>query len=147
MAYDLARTPVLVGVGAVHQREEDWRRSLEPAALMAAALSRAGEDAGDPDLLRRADRIYVPRGFWEYADPGRLVAGMIGAEVAKSVLVEIGVLQTSAFGHAARAIQQGDADVVLVTGGEAKHRQAQAQRAGAEAPNTLQQDAAPDEVA
>jgi acetyl-CoA C-acetyltransferase len=140
------RAPVLVGVGAVSQREADPARSLEPADLMAAALERAGDDAGSRDLLRGADAIYVPRGFWDYPDPGRLAAEKVGAKDARSVLVEIGVLQTSALGHAARAIQQGDAEVVLVTGGEAKHRQSVAQRAGGEATLTRQGDVSPDEV-
>ena len=146
MGSDAGRAPVLVGVGAVCQREQDPAQAQEPAHLMAAALERAGDDAGSRDLLRSADAIYVPRGFWDYADPGRLVAGKVGANDARSVLVEIGVLQTSALGHAARAIQQGEAEVVLVTGGEAKHRQSVAQRAGGEATLTQQGDAIPDEV-
>jgi hypothetical protein len=40
------RTPVLVGVGAVSQREEDPSRAREPLALMIAALARAAADAG-----------------------------------------------------------------------------------------------------
>ena len=146
MGSDAAREPVLVGVGAVSQREEDPERALEPAELMAEALRRAGDDAGSRDLLRRADAIYVPRGFWRYGDPGRLVATAVGADAARSVLVEIGVLQTTLFGHAARAIARGEAEVVLVTGGEAKHRMQQAQRAGREARETAQAGAKPDLV-
>jgi acetyl-CoA C-acetyltransferase len=146
MASDPSREPVLVGVAAVSQREEDPERAREPVALMAEALLRAGDDAGSRDLLHRADAIYVPRGFWRYPDPGRLVADSVGAGAARSVLVEIGVLQTSLFGHAAAAIARGDAEVVLVAGGEAKHRMQQAQRAGVEARETAQDGAKPDHV-
>lgn len=142
----LARGPVLVGVAAVSQREPDPEKGVESASLMAAALERAADDAGSRELLSRADRIYVPRGFTAYQDPGRLVADRVGATQARSVLVEIGVLQTSLFGHAARAIQQGEAEVVLVTGGEAKYRQRQAEKAGSVALVTQQNDVAPDEV-
>ena len=73
------RTPVLVGVGAVSQREADPARAQEPLALMAAALERAAEDAGSRALLARADSIRAPRGFWSYPDPCRLLAERFGA--------------------------------------------------------------------
>jgi acetyl-CoA C-acetyltransferase len=115
------RTPVLVGAGVAVQREEDPSRAQEPAALMAQALVRAGEDAGASELLAAADLVAVPRGFWSYPDPGRLVAESLGAAGARTLLVEIGVLQTTLFAETAAAIAAG-ADVVLVCGGEARHR-------------------------
>jgi acetyl-CoA acetyltransferase len=110
------RTPVLIGIGAVSQREPDPERALEPVALMARALERAADDAGSRGWLERADAIAVPRGFWSYADPARLVAERVKAARAKSQLAEIGVLQTTLFARACRAIAQGEAEVVLVTG-------------------------------
>ena len=104
------RTPVLVGAGAVLQREEDPARALEPLELMVNALERAADDAGSRDLLARADSIRAPRGFWDYADPCRLLADRFGAKRAKTVVAEIGVLQTTLFGDAAQAIQAGEAD-------------------------------------
>ena len=59
MALD-PRTPVLVGVGVVQQREEDPANAAEPLELMARALERAAEDAGDPSLLSRAGEILLP---------------------------------------------------------------------------------------
>src|SRR5262245_65825663 len=59
------RAPVLVGVAAVQQREDDPARAREPLALMGDALERAAEDAGSRALLARADVIRVPRGFWD----------------------------------------------------------------------------------
>jgi len=123
------RTPVLVGAGVASQREEDPARAQEPCALMAEALARAGDDAGDSSLLAEAALVAVPRGFWRYPDPGRLVAESIGAKQARTLVAEIGVLQTTLFAEAARAIREG-ADVVLVTGGEARHRAQRARAAG-----------------
>jgi len=140
------RTPVLVGVAAVAQREADPARALEPTALMARALERAADDAGSRDWLARAELVGVPRGFWEYRDPGRLVAHAVGALRARTLFADVGVLQTTLFARACRAIREG-ADVVLVTGGEAKHRAQAAQRAGVEAPLTAEAEGVePDEV-
>jgi acetyl-CoA C-acetyltransferase len=138
------RTPVLVGVAAVSQREEDPGNAREPIELMTLALERAAEDAGSRALLARADRIAAPRGFWDYADPCRLAAERLGATRARSEVAEIGVLQTTLLGRAAQAIANDEADVVLVMGGEAKYRQQRAARAGREAPLTRQMGVTPD---
>ena len=132
------RTPVLVGVGAVQQRETDPALAAEPLELMARALERAAEDAGDRALLARAGQILTPRGFWDYADPGRALAERFGCSGAHTLMGEIGVLQTTLFGGAAAAIAEGRADVVLVAGGEAKFRSSCAERAGAAAPLSTQ---------
>jgi len=141
-----SRTPVLVGVGAVSQREADPARAQEPVALMAAALERAAEDAGSRSLLARADSIRAPRGFWNYADPCRLLAERFGAPRARTEIAEIGVLQTALLGRAAADIAAGRADVVLVAGAEARHRSQRAKAAGLEAPLTQQAGVTPDSV-
>jgi acetyl-CoA C-acetyltransferase len=139
--------PVLVGAAAVTQREEDPGAAREPIALMGDALERAAEDAGSRALLARADAVRVPRGFWDYADPGRLLAERVGAAAARTTVAEIGVLQTTLLGAAARDIASGRADVVLIAGGEAKHREQRARQRGVEATLTKQAaGATPDEV-
>ena len=144
---DDSRTPVLVGAGAVRQREADPTQAREPVALMAAALERAAEDAGSRRLLERADRIYMPQGMWDYPDPGRLVAERVGAPRARTIFAKIGILQTTLFAEAARAIAAGAARIVLVTGGEAKYRALRAQLLGCAAPLTRQPAGArPDDV-
>ena len=140
------RTPVLVGVGAISQREEDPSRAREPLALLIAALERAAEDAGSRELLARADSVRAPRGFWEYPDPGRLVADHFGAAQARTEIAELGILQTTSLGRAAADIAAGRADVVLVTGAEARHRALRARIAGVEAPLTVQAPTTPDTV-
>lgn len=133
MALD-PRTPVLVGVGVVQQREDDPRAAAEPIELMAQALERAAEDAGDRGLLARANQIMLPRGFWDYGDPGAALAERFGASGVHSLVAEVGVLQTTLFGRAAVAIATGKSDVVLVTGGEAKYRNLRAKITDGEAP-------------
>jgi len=125
------RTPVLVGAAAVQQREEDPRPADDAFALMVRALAAAGEDAGVPALLARADAIRAPRGFWRYGDPCRALAERFGA-TARTQVAEIGVLQTTLFGRAAADIAVGDADIVLLCGAEAKFRSLRAQIAGIE---------------
>jgi acetyl-CoA C-acetyltransferase len=140
------RTPVLVGVGAISQREEDPSRAVEPLGLMVAALERAADDAGSRALLARADSVRAPRGFWEYPDPCRLVADRLGATQARTEIAELGVLQTTSLGRAAADIAAGRADVVLVTGAEARHRALRAKITGVDAPLTQQAPATPDTV-
>jgi hypothetical protein len=106
----------------------------------------APRDAGSRALLAAADSIRVPRGFWESSDPGRLIADRVGATAARTQLAEIGVLQTTLFGGAAEAIASGDADVVLVTGGEAKYRSLREHITGMAARSTPQVGIEPDEV-
>ncbi|MEI8360215.1 MAG: hypothetical protein WCH13_17240, partial [Deltaproteobacteria bacterium] len=58
------RTPVLVGVGTVLQREDDPARAQEAVSLMVAAARLAADDSRAPALLDRVDRVAVPRGIW-----------------------------------------------------------------------------------
>ncbi|MCG8591058.1 MAG: acetyl-CoA acetyltransferase [Proteobacteria bacterium] len=120
MATPDSRTPVLVGVAAVQRARSDSDPSLEPVTLMAEALERAAEDAGRPELLARADSIRIPRGFFRDADPARQLAERFGAAGARTEIAEIGVLQTTLLGRAARDIAEERADVVLLAGGEAR---------------------------
>ncbi|MFL2937061.1 MAG: acetyl-CoA acetyltransferase [Myxococcota bacterium] len=140
------QTPILVGVGASSQRLDDPAEALEPVALMVRALEAAGQDAGVPELLKQADSIRVPRGFWEYPNPAQWIAERIHANSARTVVSEIGVLQSTLLGQAARDIAEGKAGIVLIAGGEAKYRALRAQITGAEAPLSSQPDVEADEV-
>jgi acetyl-CoA C-acetyltransferase len=145
MAVD-PRTPVLVGSGVAHQKFDDPADAREPVELMALAAERAAEDAGAPGVLAAADSIIVPKGSWRYPDPGRLLAQRFGANDARTVLAEFGILQLTPFTRACRAIASGAADVVLVVGGEARFRDLRGTITGAGAPETEQGDVTPDEL-
>jgi len=138
------RTPVLVGIAAVDQRREDPTDSREAFELMVAALEAAADDAGSRGLLREASSIRVPRGFWRYSDPGRLVAERIGADRARTLLAEIGVRQQTLLSDACRAIAAGEEEVALVSGGEAKYRELRGRITGVAVSETSQHGVAPD---
>lgn len=141
---DAERIPVVVGVGAVNRHAEDPGTVGEPIALMEEAIRRAAADAGDAGLLASVDEITVPRGFWAYSDPGRLLAERIGAPGARTVLAEIGILQSTLFGRAAARIAAGESAVAILVGGEAHDRATRFQRAGMSVPLTVQTGVAPD---
>jgi acetyl-CoA C-acetyltransferase len=136
------RTPVLVGIAQVEQRERDPLRASEPLELMVRATQLAASDAGSRALLERADAVRVIRGLWPYKDPGRAVAARLGASQAKSGITPFGgnFVQT-ALNRSALDIQSGAADVVILTGAECGYTQARARKQGVkpawgEAPGT-----------
>ena len=117
---------------------------VEPAELMAIALVAAAEDAGSTSILGSVDRIAVPQGNWAYPDPARLVADRVGADNARTHLVELGIPQQSLINEALTAILEGNSDVAVVVGGEAKRRSQRAERSGRPVDETLQPGAVPD---
>jgi acetyl-CoA C-acetyltransferase len=139
-------TPVLVGACAVQQRCDHPDDGVEPIELMIRALEGAAQEAGSRALLGLADGVRVPQGFWDYSDPGRLIADRVGASGARTQLTRLGVLQTTLLGRAAADIAGGRARVVLVAGGEAKHRARRAEILGVPDRRTVQTGVAPDEL-
>lgn len=131
-------TPVLVGAGAVMQREDDPARALEAVALMEAAARNAARDAGTEELLAQVSCIRVTNGIWDYPDPARILADRLGAADARSELIEVGILQTTVLAEAAARIAAGEDSVVLVVGGEAKYRSLRAAITGTTPPATEQ---------
>lgn len=146
MADCAADTPVLVGVAAIQQKMADYTQALEPVALMEQALRAAAVDAGSAELLHRADEIMVPKSLWSYSDPARILADRLDARSATTLLAEFGILQQSLIDRACARIQAGDAQILLVTGGEARFRDQCAARAGGEALSVQQTDVEPDVV-
>jgi acetyl-CoA C-acetyltransferase len=136
------RTPVLVGVAQLEQRERDPRAAREPLELMISAVESAAEDAGSRALLARADSVRVIRGIWPYADPGRVVAQRIGASQAKTAITPYGgnFVQTT-LNRTALEIQAGTLEIAILTGAECGYTQARARKQGvklawSEAPGT-----------
>ena len=125
--------PVLVGAAAVSQRVDDPEAAHEPIALMIEACRAAADPAA---LLDRTDLVAVPHGSWTYGNAAGLVAAAIGRPDARTVVADLGVLQTSVIAHATNAIARGDVEVAVVTGGEARWRAHRAAITGAGAPET-----------
>src|SRR3954447_13513849 len=137
-----ARSPVLVGVGTCFD-------DVEPVELMVRASVNAADDAGTTALLAAIQRIAVPRGTWSYTDPARIVAERIGASSAQTHLVDLGIPQQTLVNQALSAILDGDIDVALVVGAEARGRAARAAQrsraANAEAIRQVFRRAQPDD--
>ena len=143
MALD-PRTPVLVGAGQLVQREAP-ADALEPVAMMAEAARRAADDAGAPGLLARVQSVQVVRLVsWRYADPGALVAGLIGAPSARTAVSPMGGNSPQSLVNTAAAdIQAGRLDVVLLAAAEASKTR-RAYRAADERPAwTVQPEGTP----
>lgn len=134
------RTPVLVGVGTMMQREDDPADALEPIDLMIGSVLAAGEDCGEPDLLMKVDSIAVPRGRWRYRNPAGEIARFIGAHRATTILSSVGVLQQTLVADACDAIAEGRSDSALVVGGDAGYRLLRARLAGERASERDQSD-------
>jgi acetyl-CoA C-acetyltransferase len=134
-------TPVLVGIGVVNQRQGDHRAAKEPLVLMTDAVGAAAVDSGAQAILPELERIYVPKGRWQYTNPAGAIAALVGADRAVSVLAHIGVLQQTLIGDACRRIAEGEISVAAVVGGEASYRILRARIAAA----VLDDDAGVDE--
>lgn len=113
------RSPVLVGLHQLEQRVDDPREGDEPLEMMIRAAEGAAEDAGSRRLLEDADVVCVTRGRWHYDDPGRVVAGRIGAAKAQSAIAPYGGnMVQSAVNRFARDIVEGSRDIALLVGAE-----------------------------
>ncbi|MEO6124130.1 MAG: acetyl-CoA acetyltransferase [Ilumatobacteraceae bacterium] len=121
-------TPVIVGAAAVHQRVDDPVLALEPLALIRAAFESAAADAGSNALLDAASVVLLTQGMWASANPAQ-VAAPWNPDV-RSVVADLGVLQQTLIDRACTMVASGEADVVLVGGGEAKYRSLRSQITG-----------------
>ncbi len=133
------RTPVLVGMGTATQREDDWRRALEPIDLMLQAVHAAGASSGSAHALRGTQFVAVPRGRWSYANPAGELARHIGAQ-AITLLADVGVLQQTLIGQACERIAQGELHTALVAGADTGWRLLRAHMAGQVASERQQPD-------
>ncbi len=125
------RTPIIVGVAQVEQREDDPTTAMSPLELMCEAVSAAGADTGNPRMLGQADSVRVVRGMWGYSNPARTVAAHIGATGAQTVITSLGGNYVQSLTNRTFLdIQTGKNDIVVITGGECGRTQARARKAG-----------------
>jgi acetyl-CoA C-acetyltransferase len=123
-------TPVLVGVAHLEQRITEAGSGKEPVQLMIDAVQQAALDAQCPQLLASADSVRVIRGVWPYQNPAKAVADAIGCNNAETTLTPYGgnYVQTT-LNQSALDIQQGRADIIVMTGAECGYSQAKAAKA------------------
>lgn len=125
-------TPVIVGVGQHNQRVDQGEAPLEPTELMLAALRHAGDDSGAPEILAKADAVRCVNVLtWRYGDPARLVADTLGATGATTTYTHVGGnVPQMLVNEACRDLAAGDAEIIIVTGGEAGASKAILKKAG-----------------
>jgi acetyl-CoA C-acetyltransferase len=116
------QTPVIVGIGFEQDHNEDPSQSPEALELMLAATRRAASDAGSDEILKEIESISVPQGLWQYRNPGRLIGESLGCPGAKSVISDLGVLQLTLLSELCQAISNGEQQIGVIVGGEAKYR-------------------------
>lgn len=130
-----AATPVVVGAAQVVNRPGPSFTERSATALMLAACRKAlGQTGAAGRLAVLVDEILVPRGTWPETDPGRAIAGAIGAAEARSVRAEVGVSQHTLLQRAVRAVAAGELRAAVVVGGENRWSEVEAARHGAPSP-------------
>jgi acetyl-CoA C-acetyltransferase len=115
--------PVIVGAGQVVQRPGSvpLSQAQGPIELMIEAARRAADDAGAAGLLERIGWVGVAGGWFRFDDPGRHVADGLAAPSARTALASIsGTAPQDLLAQAAERIAQGELEMALVVGGEAK---------------------------
>lgn len=142
------RLPVIVGAGQAMQRVDDLGEALDPARLMADAVRSAFTDAGlavpaELPSLRVVASISA-RGF---GDPGRAVASALGCTVRESAVTANGGNSAQSLVNAtAAAVQAGDLDLAVLTGGECWRTFMRARAAGVTLWPKATEGVAPDRV-
>lgn len=125
------RTPVLVGQAQVAQHEDNPANSRGPLHLMEDALRQAAGDVGlasPPD----ADLLHVVRSLSLHeTNPGLSLARTLGITARHTTYTPHGGNTPQwLVNQAANAIQRGEADTVLLVGGEAMRSRRLAKKAG-----------------
>ncbi len=137
-------TVVLIGAGAADQRLADPGAGHDTTELMSEALRAALSDSGVAGLGPRIGWIGATRGLSQLPDAARRIGEAVGAD-PHTVAVDVGVSQQTLINLAFEAIRSGKTDIAVVCGGETKHRDDVARRAGLELPGHDQDGLVPDE--
>ncbi|MEZ5247366.1 MAG: OB-fold domain-containing protein [Acidimicrobiales bacterium] len=135
--------PVLIGVGAAHQRITEPGGGLDTTALMADAVMAALADSGAAAATANVDWIGATRGLSGLPDAARRIAEALGVD-AFTVAADVGIPQQTLVNRALEAIRSGRAKIAVVCGGETKFRDDTARRAGVELPGHDQTGLVPD---
>ena len=129
------RTPVLVGMSQLVQRDVDPLKALEPLAMLEQMAHEAAADAGvDERLLRKIDTMVVlsVAGWMAENAPGFL-AERLGAKPSAEYTTEVGgQIGVTAANHVAERIVAGDCQVALIAGCNNLKTLARAQKQGVE---------------
>jgi acetyl-CoA C-acetyltransferase len=132
------RTPAIVGAAQVIQRPDpsiEFADLRGPYELMLDAARQAADDAGAPLLLRKLDWIGVVGGFWSFQNPAQVIGEKLGSPGAGTCLTMMsGSAPQDLVALASQRIANGELDVALIVGGEARATTEKLKRAGEEPP-------------
>jgi len=127
------RTPVLIGAGQFLHRAAGLDDALDASALMVKAIEAAAADAGlsevpNPDSIRVVALL-----CWRYGDPAWVVAQQLGLSPRETAVTTMGGNSPQTLVNStALAIQSGELDIAILTGGEAWRSRARFRKAGVE---------------
>ena len=127
------RAPVLVGAGQFVHHAQDLADALDPATLMCEAIRNAASDAGlaavpEVDSIRVVSLL-----SWRYGDPALIVAQQLGLSPRETAATTMGGNSPqSLVNETALAIQRGELDIAILTGGEAWQSRGRSRKAGVE---------------
>lgn len=129
------RTPVIVGVGDIRQRQPDIDHPASPLDLMQQALEAAAADCG-ADVLPALDSLdLIAEVTWLYDDPAGRLCRQIGIAPARAVYGQIGGQTPIEYLHeAALRIARGESRIAAVVGGEAQYTLNALKKRGIEPP-------------
>ena len=137
-------TVVLIGAAAGNQCLADPGAGHDTTELMTEALRAGLVDCGVAGLGPKIGWIGAMRGLSQLPDGARRIGEALGAD-PHTVAVDVGVSQQTLINLAFEAIRSGKTDIAVVCGGETKHRDDVARRAGLELPGHDQDGLVPDE--
>lgn len=125
------RTPVLVGQGQVLQRTNDLADALDPIHLMAEAVVRASGDA-TLSQIPNPDAVLAVRSLsTKHPNPAQGVADVLNISPRQlGITPHGGNMPQALVNLAAREIQAGRIDLVILTGGEATRTRNRARKNG-----------------
>jgi acetyl-CoA C-acetyltransferase len=132
------RTPAIVGAAQVLQRPDasiDFADLRGPYELMLDAARSAADDAGAAQLLGKLDWIGVVGGFWSFQNPAQVLGEKLGSPDAGTCLTMMsGSAPQDLVSLASQRIANGELDVALIVGGEARATTERLKRAGENPP-------------
>lgn len=127
-----------MGAAQVIQRPDptiDFADLRGPYELMLDATRYAADDAGAARLLKQVDWIGVVGGFWSFPNPAQVIAEKIGSPDAGTCITMLsGSAPQELVSLAAQRIANGELEVALIVGGEARATTERLKRAGEDPP-------------
>ena len=116
---------IAIGIGNIKQHG-GFQDLDEALILMDKATKKAIKDSSE-NITNFIDEIRIPKGFWEYTNPGRWIADNNRFKNNPTTYItKIGILQQNLINEAIKKIQNGEIRASLIVGGESRYKIIQA---------------------